>query len=338
MKSTLSRAEIKNLLATESPEKLTALFSCAKNIREQYFGNKIFTYGFVYFSTWCRNDCAFCYYRKSNNIDRYRKNPAEIIKLATNLAASGVNLIDLTMGEDELYHENDFAHFFDIVREIKAKTQLTIMISPGVVAPSVIDAAANAGIDWFALYQETHNQELFQRLRLGQCYHHRMSLKKHAANRKMLTEEGVLTGVGETLDDIAESIIQMGEIGASQMRAMSFVPQTGTPMAVQASPQIMLELKIIAAIRICYPGVLIPASLDVDGISGLERRLEAGANVVTSIIQPETGLMGVAQNSKDIEDGGRTMEQIVPILNRLGLHPATTDDYKACIKSLRDKL
>lgn len=48
--------------------------------------------------------------------------------------------------------------------------------------------------------------------------------------------------------------------------------------------------------RLLFPDKLIPASLDVDGISGLELRLMAGANVVTSIIPPNEGLAGVAQS------------------------------------------
>jgi len=334
----LSQSELVAILKKESPEQLKALFSHAKRARERHFGNKVFLYGFVYFSTWCRNNCNFCYYRKSNQIDRYRKEPEEIIDLATNLAASGVNLIDLTMGEDEEYHKEDFAPVIDIAMEIKQNTGLPIMLSPGSVNLGVIDIAADLGIKWLALYQETHNPTLFSALRTGQSYDERMHVKAYAAKKHMLIEEGVLTGVGEDYRDIAASIIKMGELGASQMRVMSFVPQKGTPMENMTAPDPMRELKIIAAIRLCYPHVLIPASLDVDGIEGLELRLEAGANVVTSIIPPQAGLMGVAQCSKDIDGGGRTVEQVVPILEHLGLRPATTHEYGAHINYLRKEM
>ena len=328
----LSFDSLEKILATESPAQLEILFAKARAVREHSFGNKIFMYGFVYFSTWCENDCNFCYYRKSNNIERYRKESNEVIRLALELASSGVHLIDLTMGEDIEYRNTGFASVLDIALKVKSATGLPVMLSPGVVDSRVIDMAAEIGVEWFALYQETHTRGLFSKLRHKQDYDKRMGAKIYAAEKHMLIEEGILTGVGESYADIAASIIKMGEIGASQMRVMSFVPQRGSPMADAARPNPMRELKAIAAMRLMYPDVLIPASLDVDGIDGLKRRLNAGANVVTSIIPPKMGLMGVAQSSKDVDVGGRTVAQVVPILLSLGLRPATVEEYKEHLK------
>ena len=74
--------------------------------------------------------------------------------------------------------------------------------------------------------------------------------------------------------------------------------------------------------RLAMPDRLIPASLDVDGIAGLERRLQAGANVVTSIVPPTVGLAGVSQAELDIDEGYRTVHGVLPHLERLGLRPA----------------
>ena len=87
--------------------------------------------------------------------------------------------------------------------------------------------------------------------------------------------------------------------------------------------------------RILYPHVLIPASLDVDGIKGLEDRINAGSNLVTSIIPPKIGLMGVAQNSMDVDEGGRTFNEAEAILNSMGLVMATVAEYKEYLKVLK---
>ena len=76
-----------------------------------------------------------------------------------------------------------------------------------------------------------------------------------------------------------------------------------------------------------YHQALIPASLDVDGISGLEDRINAGANVVTSIIPPKSGFAGVAHNSMDVDSGGRTVEEASKILKEMGLEAAKAADY-----------
>lgn len=328
MDARLTKKEIETMLATSGPQALERLFRQARAARQQHFGNRVFLYGFVYFSTWCKNNCNFCYYRRQNNIERYRKSPEEVVRLAGQLVASGVHLIDLTMGEDPEYLKEGFASVLNIARRIKKDTGVPVMVSPGVVADEVLDACAEAGVDWYALYQETHNRVLFATLRADQDYDRRMHAKLAAAQKGMLIEEGILSGVGERVSDIADSILRMGEIGASQMRVMSFVPQKGSPMEHLENTDHTMELKIIAAMRLCYPGVLIPASLDVDGIEGLSRRIDAGANVVTSIIPPATGLAGVAQGDLDVDEGGRTVAQVAEILDGMGMQVAPLADYQ----------
>jgi len=94
---------------------------------------------------------------------------------------------------------------------------------------------------------------------------------------------------------------------------------------------------IIAIMRMFFPDRLVPASLDVDGISGLKDRLNAGANVITSIIPPDLGLCGVSQSTLDIREGGRTVAGILPILKSCDLEPASKPDYAEWIKN-RKKL
>jgi len=330
-----NKEEIVDLLATEDETRINALFALAREKRNENTDNKIFTYGFVYFTTWCRNDCAFCYFRKSNDIDRYRKSNEEVLELSKSLADSGVNLIDLTMGEDPKYHREKFKTVNALIRDIKGQTGRPVMISSGVVSREEINNFADSGAEWYALYQETHNRDLFEKLRLDQDYDQRMQAKLYAKECGMLIEEGLLSGVGESYEDIADSVIEMGTIGASQVRVMSFIPQKGSPMENVKTPGRMRELKIIAIMRIMYPKALIPASLDIDGIAGLKDRIDAGANLVTSIIPPKTGLAGVAQSTKDVDDGGRTVEEVSSILETMGLRIASNEEYDGYLERLK---
>jgi len=332
---TLGRQEIIEYLSEDDPARLDELYARARDLRGEHFGDKIFLYGFVYFSTYCRNNCAFCYFRRSNDIERYRKDPDEILLHARSLADSGVVLIDLTMGEDSSYKNEGYQTLIDISQKIKSETGLPVMISPGVIDKKYVDLMSEAGIDWYALYQETHNRELFSRLRLEQDYDERMRLKKYAGEVGMLIEEGIMTGIGESAADIADSLLAMGETGATQMRAMTFVPQEGTPMENMVASDKTLEIRIIALMRIMYPRVLIPATLDVEGIAGLKARINAGANVVTSIIPPRSGLKGVAQSEMDVDEGGRTSFEVANILNGMSLRPASPEEYSEYLASVR---
>jgi len=332
----LSTAEITFLLNLQDDDQIAALFQEARNVRQNYFGNKIFMYGFIYASTYCRNDCSFCLFRRSNSQpQRYRKSKQEIVAAALRLADSGVHLIDLTMGEDPDIFSGDAAGFdrlVDLVMSLQKETGLPIMVSPGVVPAHALMQLAAAGAVWYACYQETHSRSLFKKLRPGQDYRSRMQIKVDAHHLGLLIEEGLLCGVGETSDHIAQSMEVMKQLGVDQMRVMNFVPQPGTPMAKRTPPHPLRETLIAAVMRLAFPDKLIPASLDVAGIAGLKCRLNAGANVVTSIVPPGEGLVGVAQHSLNIEEGGRTTASVQNVLKTAGLQPATREEYQNWVK------
>ncbi len=335
----LSRREVLHLLGLRQVDETNKLFAAARSLRRRYFGDSVFLYGFLYLSTWCRNHCAFCRYRASNKFcRRYRKTERQVIEAAVDLAASGVHLLDLTMGEDPLYNEGGFEPLLHLVEEVKRQTSLPIMISFGVLPDEVLDGLFDAGAEWYACYQETHNETLFQQLRLKQNYDERLSKKYRAAGSGLLIEEGILSGVGESLDDVAHSTEEMRKMGAHQVRVMNFVPQQGTPMQDVAPPPELRELVIIAVLRLLFPDRLIPASLDVYGIDGLKGKLEAGANVVTSLILPRSEMVGVAQSTLDISEGHRTVQGIVPMLSELGLTRAKLEDYVSWIESEKERL
>lgn len=331
--------EVALLLRLTQDEDREALFLTARTLRAHTYGNRVGLYGFVYFSTHCRNNCSFCLYRRSNlRHERYRKSPEEVLSAATALSDSGVHLIDLTMGEDPWYlnrGEAGFADLVELVRQVRRQTGLPIMISPGVVPDAVLNALHRAGADWYACYQETHNRELFTDLRLGQDYDQRWHAKRFAQSLGMLVEEGLLVGAGDRVEDAVGSLAAMQRLGADQVRAMTFVPQAGTPLAAMPRLASTYETNLIAVMRLLFPHACIPASLDVEGIQGLKDRLNAGANIVTSIIPPLAGLQGVSQSTLDISEGFRTVEGVRPILADCGLEAATAQEYQHWLQQLR---
>jgi len=337
----LGKKEIKYLLTLTKKKDIDLLHCTARMIRQKHFGNKIFLYGFLYFSTYCRNNCNFCHFRNANkSLVRYRKSEGEIIESAKKLANSGVHLIDLTMGEDpDLFlSELEVRRLLRLIKTIRRETGLPVMISPGVVPDHVIKEFAKADIEWFACYQETHSRPLFKKLRKGQSYDERMNKKIKAKTNGMFIEEGILTGVGETVDDIANSILQMRSMDADQVRVMTFIPQKGTPLAYLPPSGSQMERIIISVLRLVFPEGLIPASLDLDGLNGLAKRLNAGANVVSSIIPSGKGFAGVANTTLDIEESRRTVKSILPILKFSGLEMASLRDYTRWMESRRNDI
>jgi methylornithine synthase len=138
-------------------------------VREKRFGRDVFVYGFLYYSTYCRNMCNFCFYRRPNlKCRRYRKDPGYVAEVAQLLEESGAHVIDLTSGEDPITDDQKrFERIVQLVKLVRESVDMSIMVSPGVVPRSVLGSLKDSGADWYALYQETHNRCLFSNLRIG---------------------------------------------------------------------------------------------------------------------------------------------------------------------------
>jgi methylornithine synthase len=319
------------LLSLKDSASIQLVMSAARKVCRLHFANQLFLYGFIYLSTYCRNHCTFCFYRKTNKQSpRYRKSLNEVIEIACELANSGVHLVDLTLGEDPMIHDSGNFHILiEMIEQVKKNTGLPVMISPGVVPEEILHQFAAIKTDWYALYQETHNSVLFKKLRTGQRFKYRNDKRNAARRAGMLVEDGILLGVGETLNDRADSIMAMRQNDVDQARTMSFVPQSETPLCGMSSPSRMIECLCIAVMRLAMPDRLIPASLDVDGIKGLKMRLDAGANVITSIIPPNNRLAGVSQSALDIEQGLRTVAEVKKVITAMGLRVASGNVYES---------
>ena len=328
--------ETEAVLAYNDPDFNSALYDVASRVRDKTFGKSIFMYGFVYFSTYCKNNCNFCYFRRSNAIDRYRKNKEEVLEIAKGLEQAGINLVDLTMGEDPQLYADDYRGIIDIVKDVRNTVDTGIMISPGAVSRSTMPKLRKAGADILAVYQETANRDLFAKLRVEQDYDFRMNQRIWAREAGMLTEDGMLVGIGDTPRDRAEHIKIMGDMKCNQVRAMTFIPQKGTPLQDIAPPvDYTDELKAIAVMRLTYPDALIPASLDVEGVAGLKSRVAAGASVITSIVPPNIGLAGVANPEFDINDGHRSLDYVRKLAESLGRREATMKEFHDYYESHR---
>ncbi len=314
--------EIAALLMAESSDR-DIIFEAAQEVRDRVFGKKTFLSGFMYFSTYCRNNCSFCYFRNSNDIHRYRKDTDEVLDLALALVDAGINIVDLTMGEDPLLIKNDYQGLCDLVSTVRDGIDVPIMVSPGAVPQNIMGRIADAGGDIMACYQETYNRELFSSRRLEQDFDYRRNQKIWAMDAGMLAEDGMMVGIGETIMDRVDTIKNMIATGADQIRAMTFVPQCGTPMEQSGTVSTDNELLAMAVMRLMKHDVMIPATLDVEGIAGLKKRLDAGASLITSIIPPNKELAGVAQADMDIDEGHRCADYVIQQLEEMGRRPAT---------------
>ncbi|MDD2440084.1 MAG: methylornithine synthase PylB [Methanosarcinaceae archaeon] len=323
----LSDAALKKLLAIESEAELEKLYYTARKVRDHFFGNRVFLNCFIYFSTYCRNQCTFCYYNCKNKIKRYRLTRDDIEDICKVLKGAGFHMVDLTMGEDPYFYEEP-ERFVELVKLVKDELGLPIMISPGVMRNEILLKARANGANFFALYQETYDPELYAKLRVGQSFEGRIEARRFAKEKGYCVEDGLLTGIGNDIDSTVLSLRGMEAHKSDMVRVMTFIPQEGTPFEGQQQNSNLSELKIIAVLRLLFPDRLIPASLDLEGIDGMELRLNAGANIVTSILPPDSELEGVANYDRKLEERDRDIKSVIQRLKTMGMEPASQADFE----------
>jgi len=343
-KKPISDDDIRQMLLITDRESLQKMFSAAASVREYFFSKNIYLYSFVYFSTYCKNKCAFCYYNAANSIERYRLTPEELRETCAQLKGEGIHMIDLTMGEDPHFHDRP-ENLLEFVRIAKETTGLPVMVSPGVVDDNFIRALQKEGAGFFALYQETYQKELYAKLRTGQSFEGRVRARNSAKAAGICIEDGILTGFSKmklsggvsvhpsVSDDIESAIVSvrgMQQSDPDQVRVMTFEPQPGTLLAETTHASDLMELKVIAVLRFVFPDRFIPASLDVAGIPGMVDRINAGANVVTSIIAADSKLEGVVNFDRDVSlnERQRDAKSVIEQLKKMGLRPGSQAEFE----------
>ena len=343
-KKSLTDDTIRSLLSVTDSNGLKKMFEAAVSVKEHFFGKDVYLYSFVYFSTYCKNQCTFCYYNSKNKIDRYRITPEELRRMCEELKDEGVHMIDLTMGEDPHFHDTP-ENLLEFVRIAKEVTGLPVMVSPGVVNNDFIQALKENGADFFALYQETYQKELYEKLRVGQSFEERIQARNNAKKAGICIEDGLLTGFSKiklsdgtpvtpsVADDIESAIVSirgMQKADPDQVRVMTFEPQPGTPLSETPQAPGLMELKVISVLRFVFPDRLIPASLDVAGIPGMVDRLNAGANVVTSIISADSKLEGVVNFDRDVSlsERQRDAKSVIKKLHEMGLSRGSQESFE----------
>jgi len=86
-----------------NPEIRNYIFDVAKYITEKVFGNRVVIFAPLYYSNICRNDCAYCGYKRSRRIKRVRLDGEKFRLEVRELLNKGFKSIEIVSGEDPFY-------------------------------------------------------------------------------------------------------------------------------------------------------------------------------------------------------------------------------------------
>ena len=285
----LSDAELKALILTDDNDAAQLLREYADEVRQHWYGRKVFLRGLIEVSSYCKNDCLYCGIRRSNkDAERYRLDREKIFQCAENGYGLGFRTFVMQGGEDSFYTD-DF--MCDVISGLREKyPDCAITLSLGERSEESYMRMKEAGADRYLLRHETASEELYSKLHPAE-----MSLENRKQCLFTLKKLGYQVGSGfmvgapfQTADHLVEDLRFLQELHPHMIGIGPFVPHHSTPFAKEKGGTLQLTLRLLGILRLMFPKVLLPATTALGTIApnGRELGLQTGCNVVMPNLSP----------------------------------------------------
>ena len=165
----LSHREASLLLACENEDKIQQIYDLAKQIKEDYYGNRIVLFAPLYLSNYCVNGCVYCpYHLKNKHIARKKLTQEEIKAEVIALQDMGHKRLAIEAGEDPV--NNPIEYILESIKtiySIKHKNGAIRRVNVNIAATTVENyrKLKEAEIGTYILFQETYNKKSYEELR-----------------------------------------------------------------------------------------------------------------------------------------------------------------------------
>lgn len=168
LKKGLTHREAAVLLDCDIPEKVEEIYELAREIKQEYYGNRIVLFAPLYLSNYCVNGCVYCPYHHINkHIPRVKLTQEQIRRETEALQDMGHKRIAIEAGEDPV--NNPIEYILDSIKTIysvKHKNGSIRRVNVNIAATTVENYKKlhDAGIGTYILFQETYNKETYEKL------------------------------------------------------------------------------------------------------------------------------------------------------------------------------
>ena len=167
-KKGITHREAMVLLDCDIEEKNQEIYALAKEIKEEFYGNRIVMFAPLYLSNYCINGCEYCpYHARNKHIARKKLSQEEIVKEVTALQDMGHKRLALEAGEDPV--NNPIEYILECIQTIygiKHKNGAIRRVNVNIAATTVENyrKLKEAGIGTYILFQETYHKENYEKL------------------------------------------------------------------------------------------------------------------------------------------------------------------------------
>ncbi|MBQ3061540.1 MAG: [Lachnospiraceae bacterium] len=337
----LTHREALVLLDCDIEEKNEEIYALAKQIKKDFYGNRIVMFAPLYLSNYCVNGCVYCPYHIGNkNIARKKLTQEEIRKEVIALQDMGHKRLALETGEDPINNPIEYVlESIKTIYSIKHKNGAIRRVNVNIAATTVENyrKLKEAGIGTYILFQETYHKESYEKLHPTGPKHN-YAYHTEAMDRAMEggiddVGCGVLFGLEMYRYELAgllmhaehlEAVHGVGPhtISVPRIRKANDID----PEAFDNSIDDDIFAKIVAVIRIAVPytGMIISTR---ETKECREKVLNLGVSQISG--GSKTSVGGYAEDEEDEEDSSqfevedrRTLDQVVNWLMKLGHIPS----------------
>jgi len=164
----LSHRDASVLLACDIKEKNDEIFKLAKEIKQDFYGNRIVLFAPLYLSNYCVNGCVYCpYHAKNKHIPRKKLTQDEIRNEVIALQDMGHKRLALETGEDPVNNPIEYVlESIKTIYSIQHKNGAIRRVNVNIAATTVENyrKLKEAGIGTYILFQETYDKERYEKL------------------------------------------------------------------------------------------------------------------------------------------------------------------------------
>ncbi|MBN2689757.1 MAG: [FeFe] hydrogenase H-cluster radical SAM maturase HydG [Gammaproteobacteria bacterium] len=167
----LNLDDVAALTTIKKPELLHELFTTAKKIKQQIYGNRLVLFAPLYISNLCNNECLYCAFRASNKaLKRSALNQQQIKEETLKLLDQGQKRALLVAGES--YPNSGFQYILDSIKTIyetnnaKGDSIRRINVNLAPLPQEEFNQLKKAEIGTYQLFQETYHPDMYKKVHI----------------------------------------------------------------------------------------------------------------------------------------------------------------------------
>lgn len=280
----LSKNEIVSLLNLKS-QGILSLMSIANSRRY----SNVITYSknvFLPLTHICRNECGYCTFRKDvdNSNSEILMFPSEVLSILKRASVYGCKEALFTFGErpeenekvqnllDKLGYDNMVEYLYFLCSETLKKTSILPHSNPGVLKRKELKMLKEVNAS-MGLMLETTSTRLMNTIAHkkspGKNPWLRIQTIENAGKLKIPFTTGLLIGIGETITERAESLLELRRLQnkyghIQEIIIQNFKPKIGIPMENYQEPSLIEMIKMVAVTKLLFPdvGIQVPPNLN----------------------------------------------------------------------------